>query len=341
MKKEFLITLDEDTKEVVNSCLSDYDLEDLAALNDEVKKAYFDKLVNCQYDNNFLSVCPYCGNTHICKAGKNEKNEQRYKCVDCGKRFLNRSNSMMYWSRLSKEQWQILFYSTLQNNSLKSTSELLGVSITSTFYNRHKLLYVLVQLMNKDILSDVVELDETFITFQEQGYVKSGKRGLSADKLAITCAIDSQGHTVLSVGDRGRPLSETLISIFSEYIEEHCTLVSDSQRSYHQLVKALKVEWIKIESGDKEKSGYTLDRINQLHNKIKSFIHAKRNFMAHYMQGYLGLFQYVTKHNIMIGTRIFEFEFASLCKIISGIRNKDICAGQNMYRTFYKSSLSN
>lgn len=107
--------------------------------------------------------------------------------------------------------------------------------------------------MNKDILSDVVELDETFITFQEQGYVKSGKRGLSADKLVITCAIDSQGHTVLSVGDRGRPLSETLISIFSEYIEEHCTLVSDSQRSYHQLVKALKVEWIKIESGDKKK----------------------------------------------------------------------------------------
>ena len=341
MKKEFLITLDLDTKEVLDSCLSDYDLEDLAALNDEIKKAYFDKLVSSQYDNTCLTVCPYCGKTHICKAGKNEKHEQRYKCMDCGKRFLNRSNSMMYWSRLSKEQWQILFYSTLQNNSLKTTSALLGISITSTFYNRHKLLYVLVQLMNKDILSDVVELDETFITFQEQGHVKLGKRGLSSDKLAIACAIDSQGNTVLSVGDRGRPLSETLISIFSEHIEEHCTLVSDSQRSYHQLVNALKVKWIKIESGEKEKSGYTLERINQLHNKIKAFMRTKRNFMAHYMQGYLGLFQYITKHHILIGTKQFEFEFSSLCKIISGIRNKDICAGNNMYKTFYKSSLSN
>lgn len=341
MKKECLITVDMESREILDSCLSDYSLEELSFLKDEVKKVYFDKLLNEQYDDSSITICPNCGKTHISKAGKNEKNEQRYKCMDCKKRFLKRSNTLMYWSRLSKEQWQILFYSTLQNNSLKTTSKLLNISITSTFYNRHKLLYVLVQLMNKDILSNVVELDETYITFQEKGFKKTGKRGLSEDKIAIACAVDSNGNNILSVGDRGRPLSSTLISIFNKRIKANCTLVSDSQRSYHQLMKALNVNWIKIDSGKKAKNGYTLQCINQLHNELKSFIHGKRNFMAHYLQGYLALFQYKKQHNIMIGTKRFELKFVSLCKTFSGIRNKDICAGRNMYQIFYKSALSN
>lgn len=247
----------------------------------------------------------------------------------------------MYWSRLTKEQWQLLFYSTLQNNSLKTTAKLLNISITSTFYNRHKLLYVLVQLMNKDILCDVVELDETYITFQEKGYTKTGKRGLSEDKIAIACAVDSKGNNIVSVGDRGRPLSSTLVSIFSQHIKEECIVVSDSQRSYHQLMNELNVNWIKIDSGEKEKDGYTLGRINKYHNRLKGFIYGKRNFMAHYLQGYLALFQYMINHTILIGTPCFDFEFASLCKIISGVRNKNICSGKNMYQVFYKSSLSN
>lgn len=67
--------------------------------------------------------------------------------------------------------------------------------------------------MNEDILSD-----ETYLSYEQEGYVKKGKRGISEDKIGIACAIDKHGNTVLAVADRGRPLSKTLIEIFDEPI---------------------------------------------------------------------------------------------------------------------------
>ncbi len=55
----------------------------------------------------------------------------------------------MHWSHLSKEQWEILFYSSLNNDYLSKTAKLVGISIVSAFYNRHKLMYVLNELVNK------------------------------------------------------------------------------------------------------------------------------------------------------------------------------------------------
>ncbi len=55
----------------------------------------------------------------------------------------------MHWSHLSKEQWEILFYSSLTNDYLSKTAKLVGISIVSAFYNRHKLMYVLNELVNK------------------------------------------------------------------------------------------------------------------------------------------------------------------------------------------------
>lgn len=55
------------------------------------------------------------------------------------------------------------------------------------FYNRHKMVYVLVQIMNENILLDEAELDDTFLTYEQEGYVKQGKKGISEDKIEIAC----------------------------------------------------------------------------------------------------------------------------------------------------------
>lgn len=80
---------------------------------------------------------------------KNSKGRQRYKCNNCKRRFINSTNHLMHWSHLSKEQWEILFYSSLNNDYLSKTAKLVGISIVSAFYNRHKLMYVLNELINK------------------------------------------------------------------------------------------------------------------------------------------------------------------------------------------------
>ncbi len=228
----------------------------------------------------------------------------------------------MHWSHLSKEQWEILFYSSLNNDYLSKTAKLVGISIVSAFYNRHKLMYVLNELVNKKQLSKKIALDETYLTYQAKGFVNQNRRGISKDKIGIACAIDEDGNYIVHTADRGRPTSSTLIDIFKNTIRPGSIVISDSQRSYHQLMDALNIKWIKIPSGEKSKDGYTLEMVNRLHDRIKAFFRGKRNVMTHYLQGYLALFQYSALHTMMIGSKMFQDEFMKINNILSGIRNK-------------------
>ena len=63
---------------------------------------------------------------------------------------------------------------------------------------------------------------------------------------------------------------------------------------------AFNIKWIKIPSGEKSIDGYTLEMVNPLYDRIKTFFRGKRNVMTHYLQGYFALFQYSDLHTMMI-----------------------------------------
>ena len=224
----------------------------------------------------------------------------------------------------------------MNNDYLSKTAKLVGISIVSAFYNRHKLMYVLNELINKKQLSKKIALNETYLTYQAKGFVNQNRRGISKDKIGIACAVDEHGNYVVHTADRGRPTSSTLIDIFKNTIRPGSIVISDSQRSYHQLMDALNIKWVKIPSGEKSKDGYTLEMVNRLHDRIKAFFRGKRNVMTHDLQGYLALFQYSELHTMMIGSKMFQDEFMKINNILSGVRNKDICPEVNLYKMLYE-----
>lgn len=331
MCTEFNLKIDESTELLDTRTFNNYDTNELLQLSDTIKQSCFEFLFSSH-----IECCPYCGSIHIVKAGKSSKGRQRYKCNNCKRRFINSTNHLMHWSHLSKEQWETLFYSSLNNDYLSKTAKLVGISIVSAFYNRHKLMYVLNELINKKQLSKKIALDETYLTYQAKGFVNQNRRGISKDKIGIACAIDEDGNYVVHTADRGRPTSSTLIDIFKNTICPGSIVISDSQRSYHQLMDELNIKWVKIPSGEKSKDGYTLEMVNRLHDRIKTFFRGKRNVMTHYLQGYLALFQYSELHTMMIGSKMFQDEFMKINNILSGIRNKDICPEVNLYKTLYE-----
>lgn len=337
MKKEFTVKVDMETKTTTADLLECYSLKDIQklsnALSSRILKEEVFRHMCKELDENNLK-CPHCGSTHVYKNGKTPQGVQRYKCA-CKKTFILRHNTLTYHSRLTLDQWSTMLCSTLNNDSLKRMAALADISITSAFYCRHKILYVLVQIMNEDILLDEAELDETYITFEQEGHVQTGKRGISDDKIGIACAIDIHGNNILSVADRGRPTSKTLIEIFETTLTKGMKIISDSQRSYHPLMKHLEVDWKKIPTRKKEIEGYKLDRVNKLHEEIKTFLRGKRNVASHYLQGYLALFQYRKKHPLYLKEQILRQSFYQLNCIKTALRNRDICSGINIYRTFY------
>lgn len=336
MKKEEKVKMN--VSESIEELMTHYTFDEIKkyfqALDTEILKRELVERMSKEKDEEHLK-CPFCGCQDVHKSGKTPQGVQRYKCR-CKKTFILKYNTLMFHTRLTCNQWEIMIRSMLNNDSLCKMAKLTGISVTSAFYNRHKILYVLVQIMNEDILSDEAELDETFLTYEQKGYVKRGNRGISEDKISIACAIDIHDNIVLSVADRGRPKSKTLIDIFDKTMTHCIKIISDSQRSYHSLMKHLKAEWKKIPSRKKEVEGHNLERVNKLHNDIKTFFKGKRGVASHYLQGYLALFQYRRKFPLYMNVEVCRSIFCRLNCIKTALRNKDICSGINIYKTFYR-----
>ena len=76
-------------------------------------------------------------------------------------------SSVFYTSCTKKEPYPFIGKTHKFKNLLNLMT--LGISIVSAFYNRHKLMYVLNELINKKQLSKKIALDETYLTYQAKG----------------------------------------------------------------------------------------------------------------------------------------------------------------------------
>lgn len=110
-------------------------------------------------DGNIIA-CPHCGSVNIKKHGKKDSH-QRYRCKDCGKTFIETSNTMLYRSKLTTEQWKKLIEGIVQHLPLSKIAENIGISTSGVRYNRQKILDCMKSIfVEQDNFADIAEFDE-------------------------------------------------------------------------------------------------------------------------------------------------------------------------------------
>lgn len=110
-------------------------------------------------DGNVLA-CPHCGSATIKKHGKRQ-GKQRYRCKDCGKTFVETLNTMLYRSKLTKEQWEKLVKGIVQHLTLSQIADEVGISPSGVWYNRQKILDCMNSMFTEqDRFADIAEFDE-------------------------------------------------------------------------------------------------------------------------------------------------------------------------------------
>ncbi len=110
-------------------------------------------------DGNIVA-CSHCGSVEFKKHGKKD-GHQRYRCKDCGKTFMETSNTMLYRSKLSAEQWKKLIKGIVQHLTLSQIAEEVGISTSGVWYNRQKILDCMKSMFPKqDSFADIAEFDE-------------------------------------------------------------------------------------------------------------------------------------------------------------------------------------
>lgn len=275
------------------------------AIKNELIERIYQELLNKKVAEKYVDskgkfICHYCSGTRTHKAGLTPQKKQRYKCVDCNKHMIAGRSHLTFSSKKKFKQWVLFIESLLNGDNLKVSADKADISQATAFRWRHKVFYIMNDKMNQTVLVDEIFLDETVypnITKNPRAEKehKPKKRGMSDQKVNVTCAIDSTGNTVIKVSDVGRITSQSLIDIYEKRIQSKSLLISDSHRSYHKLMNHLDVIWVKIPTKKKSLGEYTLDKINHLHGSLKDFTSKYKGISIKYLQGYCAFFDYMRK----------------------------------------------
>lgn len=268
------------------------------------------------------SCCPHCKSEKIVyngkKKGKDGKKKQRYLCRDCGKTFVQTTNTVMYNSHFDESFWDEVISDTVQGCSIDYTAQRLGVHHETIFNMRHKILAALEKQpeVKENVLGGVTELDETFVLESFKGSkfgenasrmprkhgAKATQRGLSDEFVCICTGIQRKGSAIASTVNHAKPSSEEVKSVFENRIAPGTLLLCDGLKSYNVLRSTVDCTLKNCNKVDEsERNFYNLNTVNGFHSFIKDRYEYYRGLATKYLNRYSALFasSYGNRENLI------------------------------------------
>lgn len=305
-------------KQLIKS-LSNQDLTELTiALSQHLETALeVGNVIDEFTDKRFADglVCPYCHKDNTVKNGR-VRGKQRYYCKDCKRTFNAYTKTLLANTKKPLSLWVKYADCMSRQMTLRATAQELDISLSTSFYMRHKILTALRNYMGIDDLSGIIEMDETFFAESFKGNHKlhnqvwtaprnSGKsrhrgkevkyRGISHEQTCISTAIDRNGGLVVVPVCMGRLTTAALDRTYQDNIEEHSTICTDSHRAYIKFAQNVNADLVQIESGKHKKDIYHINHINSLHNKLKHWMRLRYGVATKYVGNYMYWFNWTEK----------------------------------------------
>lgn len=202
------------------------------AFNDSLNAEFVNKeLDKKNFHANGKYLCNHCGSFHTHKYGKNNQGKQRYKCLTCHKVMISQQETITFATKKDFSQWIIFLDSLLNGDSLELSAKKSNISKSTARRWRYKILAVLHKKLNKVKLNGIIQLDETPFSNIHKDKTKPTinikLRGMSNQKINVTCAIDDNHNSIIKVLESGRVSSNSLISTYDGLIDKDSIVVSD------------------------------------------------------------------------------------------------------------------
>lgn len=148
--------------------LSEEQLQELLSILNARQSTKNQKVVSTS-DYQDTIKCEYCGSENLKKHGL-RGDKQRYYCKDCKRTFVIKSAPIIQFSKLTEAQWKELLRGMVQNLTLKKIAENVNISITSAWYNKHKVCSALLEIYKEqDGFADIAECDEYYTPLSFKG----------------------------------------------------------------------------------------------------------------------------------------------------------------------------
>lgn len=255
--------------------------------------------------------CPYCGNTHIVKNGKN-KNKQRYLCKKCRKSFISIINTPVYYSKKNNCTWNKFLECLFNRYSVRKTAKLLKISPSTAFYWRHKVLDALRenQRKNKKTLMGEIECCELkfkesfkgnhskslFVMPREACYFTSSDiRYHMRRNVYVVAAIDNQKNNFIAPVGVGRIKKEVFSRVLTDNSDCKSIFISDYFPDLDPLKnrrdKTSKIT-VEFKNGLKAKLS-CMKKISDIRRQISIFFKPFNGVATKYLYNYISLYRYI------------------------------------------------
>lgn len=246
-----------------------------------------------------IKYCPYCGSIDFCRAGFNRSGIQRYKCTDCGGRFSPFTNTTFDEKKIPISEWIEYLLHLFEFHSVRSSSFDNRNAESTGRYWLLKVFSVLEGVQDEMILSGTIWIDETFLSVPKSRVKKrSGKklRGISRNKIAIACAKDADGHSVMITMDTSKPSIKSTWDAYGTHIAAGSALIHDGEYSHLILIESLDLKsevHATEETEGMPDDKNSLRQINEVHRLMKRFFREHDGYDREHLQDWLNLLWFI------------------------------------------------
>ena len=312
--------------------LQGLNLEDISR---EIRETRFNKGV----------CCPHCSSGQSVRNGK-QRGHQRYLCRNCGKSFSDHTNTPLRGIH-DIDKFLLFIEHLVAGYSLRKSSGLLRIALSTAWWWRHKILTALKRL-EVPCPEGITEVDETYFLSNEKGNrhivgrkprkrgSSASKRGLSFEQVCVVVARDRVGTTICQVAGQGQVSKAKAQALLNGKMDNVVTLCSDANGTWKSFANSTGLDHVELNLKRNRrvvKDIYHIQNVNAFHQRLKDWMRGFHGVASKYLDNYLTLFRFIDTHKgESISHNVLRIVLGA-CQTISPDRFADIRATQFSYPT--------
>jgi len=218
-------------------------------------------------------LCPECNSSHVIKNGL-QSGVQNYRCKNCGRQFRVTTGTFMYGVH---EKCKMLEYIKCMSAgmSLRECARIVNISLTTSFFWRHRILCALQSFEDNVNFFGIVELEELLMNYSEKGKKKREKKELKKlkkkkpEKVAVLAATDRSGNILFKKLEDKRVQADHISDFLKSRISENSVICGSNKKAF-KTVNAEHIKHKEITNKNKMKGG--IYSVSTVHEKITDFV---------------------------------------------------------------------
>src|SRR5579864_6224664 len=186
--------------------------------------------------------CPHCGWPDPYKltskaTSKKPGRKGLYKCKECRKQFTVTVGTVFEDSRIPLSKWLLgihLIASSKKGMSAHQIHRNLGISYKAAWFMMHRLRYAMASGPLSELMTGVVEVDETYVGARHKRGTKRGRPGPDSHKTPVVALVERGTGRVRAV-PMPRVTSENLKEVVYGNVDKSATLMTDEYFAYRSV----------------------------------------------------------------------------------------------------------